>query len=342
MLKSLLRVNHLCKYFPVDSGQFSRSKQFVHAVEDVSFSLNTSETLGIVGESGCGKTTTGRLILRLIRPTSGEIFLEDSPNLATLSDHAIRPYRRRMQMVFQDPFSSLNPRMTVGSIIREPLDIHSICPPADRPQQVRKILDEVGLPLSSLNRFPHEFSGGQRQRIGIARALAVDPRLIIADEPVSALDVSIQSQIINLLQELQKRHRLSYLFIAHDLSVVAHISHRVSVMYLGRIVETGTKAELFENPLHPYTKSLMAAIPNLDPHVRQKSALMEGDVPSPANPPAGCPFHPRCNHCMEICRKTPPKPTVFVTNGVEHEVSCHLFSHDKQTLKKTVATTQEE
>lgn len=323
--KPLLQVSGLTKRFLISEGYFPGKKRFLHAVEDISFTLNHGETLGIVGESGCGKTTTGRLILQLVRPTAGYVSLNGCPNLSTMSERSLRPYRKHMQMVFQDPFSSLNPRMTVGSIVREALDIHKLGEKASRPRRVLDLLDEVGLPPSSINRFPHEFSGGQRQRIGIARALAVQPSLIIADEPVSALDVSIQSQIINLLEDIQQRHRIGLLFIAHDLSVVAHISHRVAVMYLGRIVEIGPTSEVYNTPKHPYTQSLLQAVPRLEPGRKCRRTLMSGDVPSPITPPSGCPFHPRCPHAIDICKTTCPTTTVH-GDSKTHHVTCHLYT----------------
>ena len=319
---AVLRVVGLTKHFPIRRGLFGREVGSVRAVEDVSFFLKPGETLGLVGESGCGKTTTGRLILQLIRPTAGEVRLLDSPDLTTLTNRQLLPWRRRLQMVFQDPFSSLNPRMTVGSIIGEALAIHRLAAGAARAARVRELLGEVGLNAGSAKRFPHEFSGGQRQRIGIARALAVEPRVIIADEPVSALDVSIQSQIINLLQRLQEERGISYVFIAHDLSVVGHISHRVAVMYLGRIVELGPKLPLFEDPLHPYTRALMAAVPRTDPSKRGVRAVLQGDVPSPVAPPPGCPFHPRCSKRFGPCDKIAP---VLTQRGDGRFVACHLY-----------------
>ncbi len=303
----ILSVRSLTKRFPVKQGFFGRAAGEVRAVEDVSFDLAPGETLGLVGESGCGKTTTGRLILQLIRPTAGEVRLDGSPDLCTLGNRAMLPYRRRMQMIFQDPYSSLNPRMTVGSIIGEALTIHRLARGRQKTDRVAELLREVGLSPGSMKRFPHEFSGGQRQRIGIARALAVEPRVIIADEPVSALDVSIQSQVINLLERLQAEHGISYVFVAHDLSVVGHISHRVAVMYLGRIVELSPKLPLFTAPLHPYTQALLAAVPKPDPALRGGlRAVLQGDVPSPVNPPSGCAFHTRCPLRFGPCDQAVP------------------------------------
>ena len=319
---TVLKVTNLAKHFPIRKGFFSRVTGHVRAVEDVSLFLRPKETLGLVGESGCGKTTTGRLILQLIRPTRGEVFVKDSPNLATLTNKQLLPYRRRMQMIFQDPYSSLNPRMTVGSIIGEALTIHKLASGRKKIERIQELLREVGLNPGSIKRFPHEFSGGQRQRIGIARALAVEPEVIIADEPVSALDVSIQSQVINLLERLQKEYGLSYVFVAHDLSVVGHISHRVAVMYLGRIVEIGPKLSLFEGPRHPYTQALLAAVPKPDPHKSGARAILQGDVPSPANPPSGCVFHTRCPFRFEPCDKIEPR--LRRING-EHFTACHLY-----------------
>jgi oligopeptide transport system ATP-binding protein len=319
---AVLTVRHLSKFFPVKRGFFGREVAQVRAVDDVSFFLRPKETLGLVGESGCGKTTTGRLILQLIRPTQGEVRLAGSGDLTSLSNRAMLPYRRRMQMIFQDPYSSLNPRMTVGSIIGEALTIHKLARGRKKTERVQQLLREVGLNPNSVKRFPHEFSGGQRQRIGVARALAVEPQIIIADEPVSALDVSIQSQIINLLQRLQQEHGISFVFIAHDLSVVGHISHRVAVMYLGRIAEIGPKLDLFERPLHPYTQALLAAVPKPDPTKRGPRAVLQGDVPSPVNPPPGCPFHPRCPYRFEPCDRVIPR---LKQQTAGHFVACHLY-----------------
>ena len=322
MSEPLLQVRNLKKHFPIRKGVMRRIAGQVRAVDGVSFEVGAGETFGLVGESGCGKSTAGRSILRLIEPTAGQI-LFGGKDIRKLRKGQMRLMRREMQIVFQDPYASLNPRYTVRQILEEPMIIHSLFgSPTERQKRVAELLETVGLSASRMDRYPHEFSGGQRQRIGIARALAVDPKLIIADEPVSALDVSVQSQVLNLLDDLQKQLNLSYVFIAHDLSVVKHISDRIGVMYLGQIVELGESDQLYENPLHPYTQALLSAVPVPDPEVRRERIILQGDLPSPANPPKGCYFHPRCKDCMEVCRTQAPewkevKPGRFV--------GCHLY-----------------
>jgi oligopeptide transport system ATP-binding protein len=321
---ALLKVKNLKMHFPLTQGIiFQRQVGAVKAVDDVSFDVYPGETLGLVGESGCGKSTTGRAILQLYKPTAGEVLFRDQ-NLVDLSGGDMRRMRRHLQMIFQDPYASLNPRMTVGSIISEPMQIHNLVPKNQRNQRVQELLETVGLNPYFANRYPHEFSGGQRQRIGVARALAANPDFIVADEPVSALDVSIQAQIINLLQELQQEFNLTYLFIAHDLSVVRHISDRVAVMYLGKIAEIADRTALYDDPLHPYTKALMSAVPIPDPIIEKKREriILMGDVPSPINPPSGCVFHTRCPYVMDVCRKVEP---LFVDQGAGHYVACHLY-----------------
>ena len=292
---ALLSVRNLRKEFPIKKGVLSRQVGAVKAVNDVSFDVARGETLGVVGESGCGKTTTGRTILRLIEPTSGEITFEGR-DVRGLGTSELRALRREMQIIFQDPVSSLNPRMTIGAIIREGLTIHKLAEGQAADNKVRQLLEEVGLRSEYTSRYPHEFSGGQRQRIGIARALSVQPKFIVCDEPVSALDVSVQAQVINLLEDLQRQHNLTYMFIAHDLSVVEHIADRVAVMYLGKVVELASAEDLYREPTMPYTQALLSAVPIADPRARKERIILQGDVPSPANPPSGCVFHPRCHH----------------------------------------------
>ncbi len=314
----LIQVNHLMKYFPVRGGVLQRVMAWVQAVDDVSFTVREGETLGLVGESGCGKTTVGRTMLRLIEPTGGEVIFDDA-NIFDLRGSELKKMRRNMQIIFQDPYASLDPRMPIGESISEGLKIHNISTPKERFDIVIRNLRKVGLEDYHARRYPHEFSGGQRQRIGIARALALQPKFIICDEPVSALDVSIQSQVLNILNDLQKEFGLTYLFIAHNLSVVEHISHRVAVMYLGKIVELTTREELFRNPLHPYTQALMSAIPVPDPELTRERILLPGDVPSPLNPPSGCRFHPRCPVAMEHCAIEEPP---FKEVSEDHFVAC--------------------
>jgi oligopeptide transport system ATP-binding protein len=319
---TLLQVRDLTKHFDIKRGFFWGEAAKVHAVDAVSFDITQGETLGLVGESGCGKSTTGRLILRLIEPTSGEVIFDKVP-IFQADKAEMRRLRQRMQIIFQDPYSSLNPRMTVEQIVGEGIIIHKLCKTkAERRERVADLLQKVGLSPEQMNRYPHEFSGGQRQRVGIARALAVNPRLIIADEPISALDVSIQAQVINLLEDLQEQFDLTYLFIAHDLRVVEHISDRVAVMYLGKIVELTDSQELYANPLHPYTEALLSAIPIPDPTTKRQRIILEGDPPSPIHPPPGCRFHTRCHKRFDRCDKEEP---VLREVAPRHWVSCHLY-----------------
>ena len=313
----LLEIRNLRKSFRVNDSLGRSAGQLV-AVDNVSLQLKKGETLGLVGESGCGKSTTGKLIAQLLRPDSGEVIFS-GVELTRLSPSKMRPYRRRMQMIFQDPFSSLNPRMTVGSILSEPLQIHRLVPARQTRDRVIELLEKVGLSAQHEQRYPHEFSGGQRQRVGIARALAVEPEMIIADEPVSALDLSVQAQILNLMERFQRENNLSYFFIAHDLAVIEHISDRIAVMYLGKIVELTAADELYRNPRHPYTEALLNAVPSPDPdHPRPQS--LSGEIPSPVNPPDGCYFHPRCPYADEVCRQQEPALTEL---GNDHQIACH-------------------
>ncbi len=330
--KLLLDVQDLKKYFPIQRGFFKRTVGYVRAVDGVSFTIREGETLGLVGESGCGKTTTGRVILRAYEPTAGKVwFRRDGQmiDLALLSPRALKALRRDIQIIFQDPFSSLNPRMTVLDIVGEPLQIHYKMHGDELKVKVSDLLRRVGLKPQHMNRYPNAFSGGQRQRIGIARALALRPKLIVCDEPVSALDVSIQAQVVNLLKDLQNEFGLTYLFIAHDLAVVEHISDRVAVMYLGRVVELADAEKLYHAPRHPYTEALLAAVPSTDPNVSRARIILAGDVPNPANPPPGCSFHPRCHYAEDICRQQIPE---WRDLGNDHWVSCHRA--DELSLSK--------
>lgn len=320
----LLQVKNLKKYFPIGKSFLKKNRTYLKAVDGVSFNLNAGKTVGIVGESGCGKTTMGRTILRLYDVTEGEVLFEGK-DLAKLKGEALRKLRPGFQMIFQDPYSSLSPRLNVGEIIGEAVRVHNIVPKADYKDYVIDIMKKCGLQPHYFERYPHEFSGGQRQRICIAKALALKPKLVICDEPVSALDVSIQAQVINLFKDLQEQNNLAYIFISHDLSVVEHISDEVGVMYLGSMVEFGSKKDLFDNPMHPYTKALFSAVPVPDPDVKMKRIILEGDIPSPANPPSGCKFHTRCSHCMDVCKEKEP---VFRDYGNGHCVACHLYPQD--------------
>ncbi len=328
----LIEVRNLKKYFTVNHGFFAKSKKYVQAVDDVSFFIRRGETLGLVGESGCGKSTTGRTIIKLYEPTSGEV-IYDGVDISKMSESELKPYRKKMQMIFQDPYASLNSRMTVGDIIGEALDIHGLASGDERGRIIQELLDRVGLNKDHSSRYPHEFSGGQRQRIGIARALAVKPEFIICDEPISALDVSIQAQVVNMLEDLQNELGLTYLFIAHDLSMVKHISDRIGVMYLGKMVELADGNELYENPEHPYTQSLLSSIPIPDPEVTKakKRIILEGDVPSPINPPSGCHFRTRCRYATERCAAEEP---ALRDLGGGHMVACHLMDDKYGPVKK--------
>ena len=320
---TLIKVDKLTKHFPITRGILvQREVGAIQAVDGVTFEIRKGETLGLVGESGCGKSTTGRTILQLYRPTAGKVYYGDE-DLTELKGEALRRMRRNMQMIFQDPYASLNPRLTVGNIVSEPLEVHSIGNARERRERVQELLRLVGLSPHMINRYPHEFSGGQRQRIGVARALALQPEFIVCDEPISALDVSIQAQVVNLLEELQATFGLTYLFIAHDLSMVRHISDRTAVMYLGKVVELATRNELYTHPLHPYTQALLSAVPIPDPSKegKRQRIILEGDVPSPANPPKGCRFHPRCPLAIDVCREVEPE---WREVAPDHWVACHL------------------
>ncbi len=327
----LLSVKNLKKYYEIPQGMF-KEKILVRAVDDVNFTVMKGETFALVGESGCGKSTTGRTILRLVEPTAGEVIFKGT-NLATLPYDQMRSMRKQMQMVFQDPYASLNPKKTIRQILMEPLRVHDKFDKKERLQKVISMLQIVGLSEYHLDRYPHEFSGGQRQRIGIARAVILQPDFIIADEPVSALDVSVQSQVINLMLELQKEFGLTYLFISHDLSVIQHMTDRVAVMYLGKIVEIAETEDLFNNPKHPYTQALLSAVPVKHPKEEKSRIILKGDVPSPANPPSGCTFHPRCPFAMEICKSVMPEPTEFEKG---HTANCHLYIKNEEEIKHAV------
>ena len=329
MAGNLLEVRNLKKYYSVKSGFLNKDRRSVKAVDGINLSVKQGEILGIVGESGCGKSTLGRSILRLIEPTSGEVIFEGT-NICGLKKEEMRLKRREMQIVFQDPGASLNPRLTVGEIIGEPLEVFHICEGKEKEERIYKLMELVGINRAYINRFPHEFSGGQRQRLGIARALAVNPKLIICDEPVSALDVSIRAQVLNLIKELKDKLNLTYIFISHDLSVVHHICDRVAVMYLGRVVEIADKKQIYENPVHPYTKALLSAIPMPDPEVKRERIILQGDVPNPADPPSGCHFHKRCPYAKKECSETVPP---FVTVEPGHQVLCWLAEEQQSETK---------
>jgi len=323
-MAELLEVKHLKKYFPIKGGVFRHVVGHLKAVDDVSLSIMKGRTFGLVGESGCGKSTLGRAILRLHEPTSGQVML-DGKNITTLSEKELVTSRRDMQIIFQDPYASLSPRRTILQTLLEPLETHGIGTPASRRARVEELLDIVSLRKNILHRYPHEFSGGQRQRIGIARALTLEPKFIVADEAVSALDVSVQSQVLNLLAELQRNMGISFLFISHDLAVVQHISDDVGVMYLGRLVETASAMDLYRSPKHPYTRALLSAIPVPDPKTKIKRIILEGDVPSPLNPPSGCPFRTRCSEAMDKCAESTPELADVSDGGSAHHVACHLY-----------------
>ena len=324
MSDKLVQVEHLQQYFP--AGGFGKNKKYVQAVDDVSFFINRGETLGLVGESGCGKTTTGRTLLRLYEPTGGRIIYDDKvifDKEKKIAENML-PYRKKMQIVFQDPYASLDPRMTVGDIVGEPIDIHHLASSKqERYDMIIEMLRRVGLNSEHANRYPHEFSGGQRQRVGIARALAVHPEFIVCDEPISALDVSIQAQILNLLKDLQEKKKLTYVFVSHDMSVISHISDRVLVMYLGQAVELAEKEDLFEHPLHPYTQALMQAVPIPDPREQDQCKVLEGEIPSPMDLPSGCPFCARCKKALAICKEIRPQ---MAETADGHQVACHLYT----------------